>query len=332
MKQVIPNQVDDLEETVATMLDPSRTPSKTLFPFGPSRSGKSTLLRLAAAVAGPGNVSAITLHELVANRFAAANVFGKILNSAADISAGHVEDLSLFKMMTGEDPIHADRKYGGQFTFTNRALFAFSANGLPTVGESSRAYAERIKPFAFDRTFAGREDPRIEAAMMAELPGILVRWVTAYRRLLDRGHRLATLDTVREEFEVRSDRVRQWVNDCCQITGGPAVTPGCDLPAPAVSTRRYLARRFNAWATAQGGSSMGERKILDRLTSINGVHDVRISGGGARGLNVVVVKTPDDELISPATPTAEVQTCACGRPLFAAFTNRGRCGICARPA
>jgi hypothetical protein len=33
----------------STMLDPSRTPTKAVFPFGPSRSGKSTWLRLMAA-------------------------------------------------------------------------------------------------------------------------------------------------------------------------------------------------------------------------------------------------------------------------------------------
>jgi putative DNA primase/helicase len=68
--------------------------------------------------------------------------------------------VSVFKLMTGEDVVLANRKYGAQFTFTNRALFAFSANELPTIGEGSRAYSERIKPFRFDRSFAGREDPR----------------------------------------------------------------------------------------------------------------------------------------------------------------------------
>lgn len=290
LADMIPDQTDDLEETISTMLDPSRTPTKAVFCFGPSRSGKSTFLRLAAAIAGADNVSAVTIHQLTQNRFAAANVFGKILNSAADVSAGHVDDISIFKMLTGEDPIHADRKYGGQFTFTNRALFAFSANELPTVGESSRAYVERIKPFGFIRSFAGREDPSIEVAMMTELPGILARWVRAYQRLGARGHRLATPDAVRKEFEERSDRVRQWVADCCEITGGRAVTPDQELPATDVTARRFLARQFNAWAREQGGSPMGERKILDRLTSIDGVFEVRSSLDRSRGLNLRVTE------------------------------------------
>lgn len=285
----IPYQVDDLEETVATMLDPSRTPTKAAFLFGPSRSGKSTFLRLMAAMAGPENVSAVTLHQLSTNRFAAANVYGKILNSAADISAQHVEDLSIFKMMTGEDMIHADRKYGGQFTFTNRALFAFSANELPTIGESSRAYVERIKPFAFSNSFAGHEDASIEVAMLQELQGILARWVRAYQRLQERGRRLPTMPTVAREFEERSDRVKQWLAECCEITGGETACPGGYLPAHEVTSKRQLAREFNAWARTTGGSAIGERKIFDRLTSGNGVFEVRSNANSSIGLNIRVM-------------------------------------------
>jgi putative DNA primase/helicase len=292
LADVIPDQADDLEETFATMLDPSRTPTKAAFLFGPSRSGKSTCLRLAAAIAGHEHTAAVTLHQLADDRFAAANLYGKVFNSAADISAAHIEDMSLFKMLTGEDPINGNRKYGAQFMFTNRALFAFSANILPTVGETSRAYVERIKPFAFTTTFAGREKPEIETRMMAELPGILRRWVAAWQRLAARGHRLETPDAVRAEFEERSDRVRQWVSDRCEVTvdsAGNLPTPGAYLPKESMTTKRDLARAFNAWALEQGGPRMGERKIIERLSSIDGVVEVRNVVDHGRGLNLRVV-------------------------------------------
>jgi putative DNA primase/helicase len=95
--------LDDLEETMATMLDQSRTPPKAALLHGPSRSGKSTFLRLMTAIAGHENTSAVSLHQLSEDRFASANLYGKILNVAADISADHVRDLSLWKMLTGED-------------------------------------------------------------------------------------------------------------------------------------------------------------------------------------------------------------------------------------
>lgn len=294
----VAEQVEDLEETTSTMLDASRTPSKAVFLFGPSRSGKSTYLRLMQNMVGPRNLAAVTLHQLVANRFAAANVFGKMLNCAADLSSAHVDDISIFKMMTGEDPIQADRKYGGQFAFTNRALFAFSANELPTVGESSRAYTERIKPFEFAISFAGRENPDLEARMIAEeLPGILVRWVKAWQRRHQRGTYLPTDPRVMHEFEVRSDRVRQWLDDRCVIWSktaeGAPVGFGTTVDAGRASTKAELARAFNGWADENNGSGMGQRKIIDRLMTVPGVTEVRRLPGKVRAINVTVRKGED---------------------------------------
>lgn len=292
LADVVSDQADDLEEVAATMLDPSRTPHKAAFLYGPSRSGKSTFLRLLKAIAGTRNTCAVTLQQLSVNRFAAANVYGKILNAAADLPSTHVDDLSTFKMLTGEDPIHADRKYGQQFMFTNRALFAFSANELPTVGESTRAYSERIKPFRFANSFAGREDQAVEDAIMAELSGILVRLVAAWQRWHRRGRYADTTPEVRHEFEVRSDRVRQWVAERCRVVAetsdGVAVSFGSLLPPDLVTSKRDLARAFNRWAQDQGAPPMGERKVNDRLTSLNRVFEVRRATDKTRGLNIVV--------------------------------------------
>jgi P4 family phage/plasmid primase-like protien len=289
------DQLPDLEETTSTMLDPSRTPPKSVFLFGPSRSGKSTFLRLMQAMIGPANLSAVTLHQLSQNRFAAANVFGKMLNCAADLSSAHVDDISIFKMMTGEDPIQADRKYGGQFAFTNKALFAFSANELPTVGESSRAYTERIKPFEFAITFAGHENPELERRMVAdELPGILVRWVKAWQRRHQRGTYLPTDPRVMHEFEVRSDRVRQWLDDRCVIwretADGQSVSFGTTVDAGRASTKAELAAAFNHWAEQSNGAKMGQRKIIDRLMTVPGVTEVRRLPAKTRAINVTVRK------------------------------------------
>jgi putative DNA primase/helicase len=295
----VADQIDDLEEVASMMLDPSRTPTKALFLFGPSRSGKSTFLRVLEALAGRRNRSAITLHQLVESRFSAARVFGKILNVAADLSSAHVEDISIFKMLTGEDAIEADRKYGKQFDFTNRALFAFSANELPTVGEGSRAYVERIKPFEFPVSFAGREDPTIEDAIMQELPGILTRLVRAWRRRQERGRYLPTNPRVQKEFETRSDRVRQFVAERCLIHGttvdGRPVGHGTCLDENRASTKKQLIEAFNEWVSENNGSRLNARKITDRIKLIDGVHEVRRMPTKAWALNVTV-RDDEDEI------------------------------------
>ena len=300
IKEQCPDQVEDLEEVSSQMIDPSRCPMKAIFNYGPSKSGKSTFLRLLEAIAGPDHRSAVTLHQLSDDRFAAANVYGSVVNAAADLKADHIEDLSTFKMLTGADSIHANRKYGRQFTFRNRALFAFSANEPPTVGENSRAYSERIKPFLFDRSFAGHDDQAVEDRIRGELPGIFNRLVAAWRGRNERGGFRETTPAVRADFEARSDRVRLWLSERGRVTtrpDGTAPAPRSVMPNEQCTQPRFLAQMFNTWAQEQGGSQMGERKIIARLTSIDGVERVRNQGKSA-ALNIIAwpvgVDVPDD--------------------------------------
>ncbi|AMD42794.1 DNA primase [Streptomyces phage Xkcd426] len=320
--------VDDIEETAGTMLDPSKTPSKALFLFGPSRSGKSTFLRLLKSIAGSENTSAVTLHSLATDTFAAANLYGKMLNVAADLSNKHVEDLSLFKMLTGEDVVQGNRKYGQQFEFTNQCLVAFSANELPTVSEASRAYAERMKPFNFPNSFAGREDKTLEDKLMAELPGILARWVAAYGRFLARGGYGRTDAATQASFEAKSDRVVQFFQDMVTLT--PAEY-GQKLGADVATGRRDVAMAFNAWAERNGGSKMGERAFFNRFAQMTGVTEVRV-GKGSRAFNVIVAKADDDTwaedtaepVADPIEPSGIV---APGNPWAAAEGDASPCPV-----
>lgn len=324
--------IADIEETSGTMLDPSRTASKALFLFGPSRSGKSTYLRLLKAIAGAVNTSAVTLHELGTDQFATANLYGKMLNVAADLSNKHVEDLSKFKMATGEDMLHANRKYGQQFAFTNQALFAFSANELPTVSEASRAYAERMKPFNFPNSFAGREDKTLEDKLMAELPGILARWVKAYGRFLARGGYCATDRVTQAKFEANSDRVVQFFQDMVTLT---EAEHGQQLAEHESTGRRDTAHAFNAWAERNGGSKMGERAFFQRFAQIAGVREIKIGRKQQRGFNVTVARADDDSwtentdepVADPIAPSGVVQQAPAGNPWVAADETDTPCPV-----
>lgn len=311
LMEVIPDQYEALEEIASLMLDPSRTPQKALFAFGLSRSGKSTFLRILAAIAGQYNTSAVTLHQLADNKFMAAEIYGKILNVAADLSASHVEDTSLFKMLTGEDPVQADRKYGKTFSFTNRALFAFSANDIPTVSETSRAYVQRIAPFRFGRSFAGSEKPEIEETILREeLPGVLVRWVARWRAFSARGTYLPPAPDVVEEFEAKSDRVARWVATRCDVHPDAVGLVGPE----AGSTVTDLYNAFKVWTKDDGPSAaMSRPKFGERLRAITGVHEVRLKHKNKNpGLNVTTHTGPDREIGRNGTDRPE---------------SVGRCGL-----
>jgi putative DNA primase/helicase len=304
------DQLDDLEESVSVMLDPSVTPTKAVFLFGPSRTGKGTYLRIVSAIAGQENTSGVTLHQLSDNRFMSASLYGKTLNVSGDLSAAHVEDISVFKMMTGEDLIRADRKFGNQFDFINRALFLFSANELPTVGESSRAYAERVKPFLFSRTFAGAEDPALEARILDELPGILVRLQRAYQRRLERGRPLPTNPAVQEAFEAASDRVRQFVRDCCEVV--PVQVGQGGSKGGGISTISQVYGAFQRWAAAEGKATLAKSKLKMRLSNVPAVVE-SVSSGKSRGWNLRILPESEWGIRVSDAPQSEVQVPVTGK-------------------
>lgn len=286
------DQAADLEETASAMLDPTVTPAKAIQLFGPKRSGKSTFTRLLEAIAGAENTSAVTLQDLSDNRFASADVFGKILNTAAELRPTDIGDLSLFRKLTGADTIWAERKHGQPFQYRNRALFAFAANELPTIADGPDAYAARVKPFHFNRSFAGAENPALETAMLGELPGILVRLVAAWQRRNGRGTYLPTDAGIMSDFEERSNRVLMFVRRRCTVH--PA-NEGEEMADNLTTTRSATYQAFKSWAAQNETAPMGKTKFLDRLTSIPGVADVRRYSDRGRSLNLTIVPQDRDD-------------------------------------
>lgn len=305
--RVGPHQSSVVEEAISQFLDPSRTPTRALFLFGPSRSGKSTLLRLAEKlVGGHENVSGLSLHNISDNQFSAAELYGKAINVCADLPKDHVNDLSVFKRVTGDDKITANRKYGKMFTFRANALFLFSANTVPTISvDDGDAYFNRTIPAVFPKSYRNKENPEIEKRLGGELSGILVHWARARQRHILSGRWQDVHPAVKARFESASDRVAQFVGQCCEIgvrpmakaVGGSTVIRrergiGMSVedswmvgePLPIKS----LFNAFNTFRVGEGQSSgMKLSTFRARLETLPGVRETR-NVAGARVLNISV--------------------------------------------
>lgn len=73
-----------------------------------------------------------------------------------------------------------------------------------------------------------------------------------------------------------------------ETAAGVAITHGTLVEHDRMTGKTALAALFNAWAETQRTSSMGTRKVIDRLTCINGVYEVRDKLTKGRGLNIVL--------------------------------------------
>lgn len=282
LEEMLPGQQDALEDALSPMLDPTRTPAQAVFCYGPSNSGKSTVARLMAALVGSENCSSVTLHQLAEDRFASANMYGKLLNIAMDLSSKDVKDLSVFKMLTGEDPVLANRKWGEQFSFTNQALMIFSANDVPKVSETSQAWANRVAPFAFTNSFGERVDESFERKMKSEeLPGIFRRLVLALNRRLSRKPGESLRLEAKEDFLRRTNTVAEFLAEKTR-------------PDESGTGRAKVLAAYRVWMEENGNRPLSRNKFYDSMRA-QGVEEHKPQGGSWMfKVKVIDPETHDD--------------------------------------
>lgn len=245
---------------------------------GKGRNGKGVLLRVLQLLLGLQNITSVTLHDLVDNRFRSAELFGRIANIAGDLEPKWLKGTATFKGVTGKDEIAGERKYGATFGFTPWAVPIYSANRSFGSDDSSDGYFARWVVVPFPNSFVGREDRGLDARITtsAELEGILRYAVEALPALMARG-RLPEPESVKEakaEFVRSGDQVRAWLEERC-VFDPEAWTPRADL---------YGAYREDAEDLR---SLLSPREFYERLGQISDVADKKRQGArGFRGVSI----------------------------------------------
>jgi len=115
--------------------------------IGETNTGKSTYLMLLQKFYGDRNTSHLTMQQMAdaahGQPFALASIKGKLLNIADDLPARFVDDVSIFKELTGESYVEGEHKFGGREPFLNIAKLYFSANRMPRASENTDAFFVR---------------------------------------------------------------------------------------------------------------------------------------------------------------------------------------------
>ena len=197
---------------------------KAMLLVGDGGNGKSTLIVIIEYMVGKENRSAVSLHELEENRFARHDLYGKAANLYPDLPDKDLKSTGIFKMLTGGDPIRAEDKNVKAFTYHNVAKLTFSCNAVPRVPEDSVAYFRRWLIVEFPYSFEGStsEDKDLKEKLIndtEEMSGFLNWALEGLQRLRSNGWHFTngkTVETVREDYIVRSDPYRAFVMHCVQ--------------------------------------------------------------------------------------------------------------------
>jgi P4 family phage/plasmid primase-like protien len=229
--------------------------------IGEGGTGKSTRLSRLRNFLGRRNVSALSLHRVENDRFAVAQLCGKLANIAPDLPSQHLETTSTFKGITGGDELPAEYKFRDSFAFKPFCHLAFSANHLPVAMDASEAFFDRWRVHVFSNKFRGTDSEVPQAHLLellstpTELSGVLNKALDAHLRICRQGGTTtsASMKEAREEFQAVTDPfavwlIRQTIDD-----------------SHGVSTKERLRNAYNSFASQQGHPMQSDMAITMAL-------------------------------------------------------------------
>jgi len=163
---------------------------KALMLTGSGLNGKSTFLNVIAKMLGEHNCSFRPLQELMTNRFATADLFGKLANIYNDLPPNALLNTGLFKILVSGEEIQAEKKFKNAFKFKNFAKLMFSANKVPSTVDDTKAFFRRWIIINFPNEFKGDQaDPHLEDKLSTpQCLSYVLKWaVEGLKRLLEQG-------------------------------------------------------------------------------------------------------------------------------------------------
>lgn len=187
---------------------------------GDTHSGKSTYIKLLTSLIGKENVSNIPLQLLLTDKFSSSSLYGKLINSFADLPNSALRQTGIFKVLTGEDRISMQRKFKDSFTTENTAKLIFSCNEMPRTYDKGDAFFIRWIIINFPNRFDDK-NPNTDKKLIdklttqQELSGFLNKALERARTLLKQEHFTVNPDVedIRKYYEKLSNPIYAFIEE-----------------------------------------------------------------------------------------------------------------------
>lgn len=221
-----PDTIAMVQEWLGYLVSGRTDMQKAMLLVGPKRSGKGTLLRIAAHLVGKANTAAPTLQAMTSD-FGLQTSIGKALIAVGDarLSGNTATLVERLLSITGEDDIQVNRKFRDPWEGRLPGRVMVASNEVPDFRDPSGAIGSRFLVAKMVTSFYDREDLELETKLVAELPGIL-RWALDGLDRLRKQGRFTQSETsieARKDMEESESPVAQFVDAACIV--GPYATP-----------------------------------------------------------------------------------------------------------
>ena len=195
--------------------------------YGKPNTGKTAFQNILSHIIGIRNISGTPLHRFGSNEFGTDNLQFKILNMVGDMGETVVEELSIFKNLTGGDIwVHAEYKGGKKFEFRNMVKIWNNVNFVPRiVNTHDEAFYNRWTLIPFPNVFEMFAKETIKEIWELvngnddEIQGILHECIKGCKRLIARNEyfRKEIIENTKHIWEYESDKLYAFIYDKCII-------------------------------------------------------------------------------------------------------------------
>ncbi|RDW18784.1 DNA primase family protein [Oceanobacillus chungangensis] len=210
-----------VQEMIGYLLTTEMKAEKAFILYGPGNTGKSTFIEIIERIIGRDYVSNVPFQDLGA-KFRTVKLFGKLLNTYADLPQGNIRDTAVFKALVSGDSMHADDKYEKGFDFNNTARLLFAANKLPSnyVDQTSGFY-RRLTLIPFQNVVSNENINRsLKDEMFEEREGIVQWGLIGLRRLIDNNYVFTESEdanNLMKEYKKGNNSTLWFIDEFCSI-------------------------------------------------------------------------------------------------------------------
>lgn len=236
---------------------------KAIMLYGRGRNGKGTFINLIDRLVGTTNTSSIAPQALGDNRFAAAELYGKLANLVGDVDPRIFRATETLKKLTGGDLVTAERKHQQPFQFRCRSLMIAAFNEMPRTADTTEGFFSRWTVLPFAGYFPeGHNRPGLidSLATEAEMRGLLVQAIAGLQRVMQRQafDNPGSVQEATTSFRDHADGVRSFIHECCANEyGGTHVG----------RTRADVFSAWRAWCDLNGVQPGSSGRFYERLAA-----------------------------------------------------------------
>lgn len=267
LKQWLPDEEarDKIQEFIGYALDfNSVTRDAMLMLLGPTRTGKSTFLKVIGELFGEDNTTHMSIQYLANDKWGVAELEQTPVNIRHDLDSTDIRQEGVVKELASGEPMKVEQKFQSPYTIHPRTKHMFSANRVPECSHTDDAFYNRWLMVPFDQQVPPDErDRRLDEKLTTpqELSGILNWAIEGYQRL-----------QTQEQFT--AERGPDETRALWQKNGGSIdrfIHEHIDVVRDAAEPKEWVYTAYKEFADSNGAAPESKNMLTRKLKTLDGV-------------------------------------------------------------